>query len=75
MAKKTIGHILEKLANSYEALGQYKEALDYYKKYNKTQYGRENPNLWISHRIGYLFWQELKRRKVFGVVTIYTATA
>jgi len=50
------GHILGKLVNCYTNLGKFNIALDYYKKYNKTQYAQKNTNVWASHRIGYLYF-------------------
>ena len=61
------GHILYLLPTCCSILGKFNIALDYYKKYNQTQYALENLNLWASHRIGYLYWLNggHKRGKLF----------
>jgi TolB-like protein len=58
-----IGHIVEKVADSYANLGQYDLAVSWYEKYMQTDYIKGYPNLWGSHRIGYAYWQTGNREK------------
>jgi TolB-like protein len=50
------GYIIN-LANAYMYAGHYKESLRYYKKYIEISKTSGQLVLWLSHRIGYVYWQ------------------